>query len=102
MPVAECGQDDALTWLKGAGLRILAATPHTDKSHYDVDLAAGIAVAVGAEQYGLSAFWMDKADLKVRIPMGGKTDSLNVSIATSVILFEAARQRAVKVAVAIE
>ena len=39
---------------------------------------------------------MDKADLKARIPMGGKTDSLNVSIATSVLLFEAARQRAVK------
>ncbi len=96
LPVAECGQDEALAWLRGAGVRILAATPHTDKAHYDVDLTTGVAIAVGAEQYGLSAFWLDKADLNVRIPMAGKTDSLNVAIAASVLLFEAARQRAAR------
>lgn len=94
VPIAECPSPEALAWLRAQGVATLAATPHTDKAYYDVDLTGPVAVVVGAEQYGLSDFWMDNADLKVAIPMLGKIDSLNVAIATSVLLFEAARQRA--------
>ena len=48
-----------------------------------------------AEQYGLSDKWMKAADLRVRIPMFGLADSLNVASATTILLFEAVRQRRV-------
>ena len=85
VPIAECPSEQALAWLRAHGVATLAATPHTDKAYYDVDLTGPVAVVVGAEQYGLSDFWMDNADLKVAIPMLGKIDSLNVAIATSVL-----------------
>ena len=57
---------------------------------------APVAIVVGAEQTGLTPFWMDGADLKVVIPMLGKIDSLNVASAATILLFEAARQRKFK------
>jgi TrmH family RNA methyltransferase len=48
---------------------------------------------VGTEQYGLSEKWMNEADLKVKIPMLGQADSLNVASATTILLYEAVRQR---------
>jgi TrmH family RNA methyltransferase len=93
VPVVEAGSDEAIAWLKARGFRILAATPHADKLHFEVDLTGPVALAVGAEQYGLTAKWMDAADLRVRIPMLGVADSLNVSAATTILLYEAVRQR---------
>ena len=52
-----------------------------------------IAIAVGTEDEGLTEFWMSNADLKVKIPMLGKVNSLNVSIAAALITYEAVRQR---------
>ena len=93
VPLAESSSAEAATWLKKNGIRTLAATPHTDKNYTEVDMAAGIAIIVGAEQYGLSNFWLDNADLKVKIPMLGLADSLNVATATTILLYESARQR---------
>ena len=59
----------------------------------DVDLKEPIALAVGTEDEGLTDFWMQNADIKVKIPMLGKVNSLNVSIATALITYEAVRQR---------
>ena len=52
-----------------------------------------MAIALGAEQYGLTAKWMDGAELRVRIPMLGLADSLNVSAAATILVYEAVRQR---------
>ena len=51
------------------------------------------AIVVGTEATGLSAEWMAAADEKIKIPMLGKIDSLNVSVSAGIILFEAVRQR---------
>ena len=51
---------------------------------------------MGSEQYGLSEFWMKNADLQIRIPMLGQADSLNVSAAATILLYEAVRQRRAK------
>jgi TrmH family RNA methyltransferase len=91
--VVETESAEALTWLSGHGIRILAATPAAEAEYTRQDLRGPLAVAVGTEDEGLSDFWMSKADLKVRIPMMGKVNSLNVSIATALILYEALRQR---------
>lgn len=93
VPLAECDGPEALAWLRELGIKTLAATPHTDTIYTDCDLAQGIAVVVGTEQYGLTDFWMQNSDLKIVIPMLGKIDSLNVATATTILLYEAARQR---------
>jgi TrmH family RNA methyltransferase len=93
VPVVESDSDAALAFLRARGFRILAATPHTEHLHCDVPLTGNVAIAVGTEQYGLTQKWMDAADLRVRIPMFGLADSLNVASATTILLFEAVRQR---------
>ncbi len=95
IPVIEATTDEVLTWLHANHIQILAATPHTDFEYYQVDLKKGTALVVGTEQYGLTDTWMNAADLKVRIPMLGQADSLNVAAATTILLYEAVRQRRV-------
>ena len=96
VPLAETDNASAMAWLKKHNIKTLAATPHTDYKYTDVDLTCGVAMVVGAEQTGLTDFWMDGADLKVVIPMLGKIDSLNVATATTLLLYEAVRQRGFK------
>lgn len=93
VPIVEASSDEALAWLKAKGFKILAATPHAEKLHFEVDLTGNVAIALGAEQYGLTAKWMDGAELRVRIPMLGLADSLNVSAAATILVYEAVRQR---------
>lgn len=96
VPSIEAEGKETLAWLKAHGIAILAATPHADKVFTDVDLTGPVAIAVGTEQLGLSALWMEQADIQVRIPMRGVADSLNVAMATTLLLYEADRQRHLK------
>ena len=93
VPTIEVDSSSALTWLKSKGMRVLAATPSAEVLYTDVDLKTSIAIAVGTEDKGLTEFWMKNADIKVKIPMMGRVNSLNVSIATALITYEAVRQR---------
>jgi len=93
VPIVDATSDEAIRWLKARNYKILAATPHAEKLHFEVDLTGNVAIAVGAEQYGLTSKWMDGADIRVRIPMLGMADSLNVSAATTILVYEAVRQR---------
>ena len=93
VPIALASTKDTLAWLKQHGIQSLAATPHTDHLYHDVDLSGPVALIMGTEQYGLSDAWMKEADLNVRIPMLGQADSLNVAAATTILLYEAVRQR---------
>ena len=93
VPVLEASSDEALDWLRAHSFRILAATPHASRMYFEEDLSGRVAIALGAEQYGLTAKWMDRADLRVRIPMLGTADSLNVSAAATILAAEAVRQR---------
>lgn len=96
VPIVEATSDEALAYLKAHGFKILAASPHAEKLHFEEDLTGNVAVALGAEQYGLTAKWMDGAELRVRIPMLGLADSLNVSAAATILVYEAVRQRIAK------
>lgn len=93
LPVVEATSDEALAWLREKGIHILAATPKAEKEYTQVDMKAGTAIVVGTEKFGLSDRWMKEADLQVRIPMLGQVDSLNVACATTILLYEAVRQR---------
>ena len=93
LPIAEATTAETIPWLKNHGIRILATSPHADKLYTQVDLTRPVAVAVGAEQYGLTRPWMEQADELVRLPMLGEADSLNVATATAIMLYEVVRQR---------
>jgi len=93
MPIAEADSATTIAWLKERGIAILAASPHVETLYTAVDMTAGVAIVVGAEQFGLSEAWMQAADVPVRLPMMGAADSLNVATATTLLLYEALRQR---------
>jgi RNA methyltransferase, TrmH family len=93
LSVAEATTQETIPWLKQQGIRILATSPHVDTLYTQVDLTKPVAVVVGAEQFGLTKPWIQQADLVVRLPMLGEADSLNVSTATSILLYEVVRQR---------
>ncbi|OVE82654.1 rRNA methyltransferase [bacterium M21] len=93
MPIAEATSQEYVAWCKKNGVKTIATTPDTDVIFTDVDMTGPTAIIMGTEQYGLTDFWLDNADVKVRIPMFGQADSLNVATATTLVLFEAVRQR---------
>ena len=93
VPVVETKSAQALVYLQRRGIRVLAATPSAEAEYTQQDLRAPLAVAVGTEDEGLSDLWIGHADVHVKIPMLGKVNSLNVSIATALIIYEAVRQR---------
>ncbi|WP_404424682.1 TrmH family RNA methyltransferase [Nibricoccus sp. IMCC34717] len=82
-------------WLRDRGIRAVATTPAAEALYTATELRGPLAIIMGSEQYGLSDFWLREADARVRIPMAGQADSLNVAMATLITLFEAVRQRGV-------
>jgi len=96
VPVVETTTLEVIDWLKNRGIKIVAATPHASTCYTEVDFTVPCAIAVGAEQYGLKKDLLEGADTTVRIPMAGVADSLNVATATTLLLFEAGRQRGFK------
>ena len=93
VPTVECDNASARDWLTARKIRVIAATPSAEIVYTEVDLREATAIAVGTEDEGLTDFWMSQADVKVRIPMMGRVNSLNVSVSTALILYEAIRQR---------
>ena len=85
---------DALDWCRARKIQIVSADVSAATVFSDVDWRKPAALLVGRESAGLSAEELASADLAVRIPMKGSAESLNVAVATGVILYEAARQRA--------
>ena len=93
VPVIECENSAALKWIRSQKLRVLSATPTAESVYSDIDLREPIAIVVGTENEGLTDFWLENADMRVKIPMFGKVNSLNVSVSTALIVYEALRQR---------
>lgn len=93
LPVVEASTDETLSWLRSHRIRIIAATPSAQTEYTDCNMTTGIAIVVGTEKFGLSERWMREADERVRIPMLGQIDSLNVAAAATLLLYEAVRQR---------
>lgn len=94
VPVASMSTQRMVADLRAAGVLVVAATPHTDVEHTDVDYTGPVAILVGAEKEGLTDEALDAADVRVRIPMVGRANSLNVATSAAIIVYEAVRQRA--------
>ena len=93
VPVAEAGSDETVAWLRRNRIAIVAATPSAQIDYTEADLRSPIAVAVGAEKPGLTKRWLDQADVRVRIPMFGRVNSLNVATSAALLIYEAVKQR---------
>lgn len=83
----------AAYFLKQSGFRLVAATEKVDNLLYDTDLTGPIAIIMGSEGKGISSAMLELSDVKAAIPMAGEIGSLNVSIASAVMMYEAMRQR---------
>lgn len=88
----------AMEDIKAAGLWIAGAAGEAGQSLYELDLSGPIAWVLGAEGEGLRRLTRDKCDWLAGIPLAGHVDSLNVSVATGICLFETVRQRQAKAA----
>lgn len=93
VPVASDPTPVTLAWLASHGIPLVAATPDTDTEHTDISYAGPVAIAVGAEKHGLSDAILAAATHRVRIPMVGRANSLNVATSAAIIVYEAVRQR---------
>ena len=95
IPCVACTSEECINFLKARKIRILTAQLQDSSLYYDADMRTGVAIVMGTEATGLTDVWRKAADAHIRIPMLGKVDSLNVSVSTAILLFEAVRQRTV-------
>ncbi len=93
IPVVEATTEETLQWLEKHKIQSLAAVPNASNKYTEIDMCRGTAIIVGSEDKGLAFKWINQATHQVGIPMLGKNDSLNVSTAAAILLYEAIRQR---------
>jgi TrmH family RNA methyltransferase len=90
---AVCSSEEAFEWLTVNNIRIFAAELEASEFYQDIDFTQPSAIVMGTEAEGLTDYWINNATKRIKIPMRGKIDSLNVSVSTAVLTFEAMRQR---------
>lgn len=91
--VAAASSEDTIRWLKSKNIQILTAQLQDSIYYYDTDMTRGTAIVMGTEATGLTDIWRENADARIKIPMLGQLDSLNVSVSAAILLYEAVRQR---------
>lgn len=84
---------ETLSFLKDSGLALIGARENTNTYYHDVDYTIPAALIMGSEEKGISDEFLKLCDSTVSIPMRGEIQSLNVSVAAGILLFEAVRQR---------
>ncbi len=99
VPVAEASNDETLRWLREHNIKVVATTPNPGPDRTlpldftQADLTQPVAILLGTEKFGLSDFWLTNADIRVRIPMLGRVNSLNVATSAALLIYEAVKQR---------
>ena len=91
--IATASSEDVIIFLKSKGITIFSATLQNSTSYHTQNYTAPSAIVVGTEATGLSQIWRECAAQNIIIPMQGEIDSMNVSVAAAILLFEAKRQR---------
>lgn len=94
LPVCKVdNMQNALRYLRDSGITLIAATEHTKKNYTDVDMTVPVAIVMGNEEKGIYDENLKLCNEQVRIPMTGTIESLNVSVAAGVFIYEVVRQR---------
>lgn len=84
---------NTLDYLKQSGLKIVAASEKGSKHYHEADLTGPLAVIMGSEEDGVSGEYLRRCDEVLKIPLRGPIESLNVSVAAGILLFEAVKQQ---------
>ena len=84
---------DAIYHLQSMNISIISASEKSEKNIYDVDLKGPLAIIMGSEQKGINKSVINLSNESVKLPMYGKIESLNVSVACGIFLYEVVRQR---------
>ena len=85
--------EESVNYLKESGFVVVACTEKSSEVYTRIDMSGPVALIMGSEEDGISDEVLEMADYRARIPMLGKIESLNVSVAAGVMLFEVVRQR---------
>lgn len=93
VPTVQCSSEEAISFLRDEGIQILSTYLEAAEPYYSQDMKEPTALVMGSEAFGISKTWVDASDQNIIIPMDGVIDSLNVSNAASIVMFEAKRQR---------
>lgn len=91
--LASASTEETMEWLKKNGISIFCTHLGASIPYHEVDFTKPCAVIMGTESSGLSERWTNNSSQNIIIPMQGKIDSMNVSTAAAVVIFEASRQR---------
>ena len=91
--IVSCTNQEALDFCKKQQIEIFTTYLHTDKLYYQEDFNLPTALVFGTESTGVSDFWIWNTEHKIKIPMMGKIDSMNVANSASILLYEVVRQR---------
>jgi len=93
VPLFACSSEECIKWLKENDITIYCTYLKASIDYLDADFRKGSAIVMGTEATGISDIWVEAADQNLIIPMNGIADSLNVSVTTAIVVFEAIRQR---------
>jgi 23S rRNA (guanosine2251-2'-O)-methyltransferase len=91
-----CREDNlklAMENLKKSGVRIVGCTEKTEQTIFETELTGPLAIILGSEEDGISGEYLKLCDARMKIPMSGKIESLNVSVSAGIAIYEAIRQR---------
>lgn len=91
--IAVASSEDVINYLKKKNIAIYSAILQEAVPYYSVNYQNGSAIVMGTEATGLTKVWRDESTKNIIIPMEGQIDSMNVSVAAAVLIFEAKRQR---------
>ncbi|MDT0688367.1 RNA methyltransferase [Salegentibacter sp. F188] len=94
--IATGSTSEIIAFLKRQNIKIYSAALQSSKVYAEIDFTNASAIVVGTEATGLSSEWLENSDQNIIIPMSGKIDSMNVSVAAGILIFEAKRQRGVR------
>lgn len=95
--IAVGSSEEIITFLKEKNIAIYATTLQNSNEYHQENYTKASAIVVGTEATGLSEIFREKATQNINIPMQGKIDSMNVSVAAAIVIFEAKRQRGFKI-----
>ena len=95
VPLFACSSEECINWLRENEIKIYCTYLKASIDYLEADFRQGSAIVMGTEATGISDIWVDAADQNLIIPMNGIADSLNVSVTTAIVIFEAIRQRRV-------
>lgn len=95
VPLFSCSSEECIKWLRDNDITIYCTYLKASIDYLEADFKKGCAIVMGTESVGISDTWVEAADQNLIIPMRGIADSLNVSVTTAIMVFEAIRQRSI-------